>query len=100
VDTASPTVSGMSPENGSTITNRAPTIKATVTDNITDLQKINLMLYVNGTLISQTKYSYSVSTDVLIYNSPKLSKGKKTVKIVAKDAAGNVATMTWYFTIK
>ena len=37
---------------------------------------------------------------MLTYNSPRLSKGKKTVKIVATDAANNVGTKSWYFTIK
>ena len=35
-------------------------------------------------LISSTKYSYSAATDVLTYNSPKVSKGKKTVRITGK----------------
>ncbi len=54
----------------------------------------------NGKLISPTKYSYSAATDKLLYNSPKLPKGKKMVKIVATDAAKNVGTKSWYFTIK
>ncbi len=100
VDTVLPTVSGMYPRNASTTTDVTPTIKATVGDNLTNLQKANMKLYVNGVLISPTKYSYSAATDVLTYNSPKLAKGKKTVKIVATDEAGNVRTASWYFTIK
>lgn len=94
------TVSGMLPKPGSTTTDTTPTIKATVKDNMTNLQKGNIKLYVNGSLISATKYSYSAATDVLVYNSPKLAKGKKMVKIVARDAAGNVGAKSWYFTIK
>lgn len=37
---------------------------------------------------------------MLFYDSPKLPKGKKTVKIVATDAAGNVGTKSWYFKIR
>ncbi|HET7478984.1 MAG TPA: hypothetical protein VFJ72_05645 [Rubrobacteraceae bacterium] len=100
VDTIKPTITRMSPKPASTITDRTPTIKATIKDNVTNLQKSNIKLYVNGARISATKYSYSASTDVLTYNSPKLARGKKTVKVVATDAAGNVGARYWYFTIK
>ena len=63
----------------STISDTTPTIKATVKDNFTNLQKANIKLYLNGESISSTKYSYSASTDLLTYNSPRLSKGKKNV---------------------
>lgn len=100
LDNTLPTVSGMSPKNTSTTTDVTPTIKAIVRDNLTNLQKANVKLYVNGVLISPTKYSYSASTDALVYNSPKVAKGKKTVKVVATDAAKNVRTMSWYFTVR
>jgi len=100
LDTTRPTVTGMSPRPTSTITDTSPTIKATVKDNLTNLAKANIKLYVNDSLISATKYSYSASTDLLVYNSPVLAKGKKTVKVVATDAAGNVGAKSWYFTIK
>jgi len=100
VDTIKPTVNGMSPRHTSTIRDTTPTIKATVKDNLTNLLKANIKLYVAGKLISPTKYSYSASTDLLTYNSPRLAKGKKAVKIVATDAARNVGTKSWYFRIK
>jgi len=100
VDTIRPTISGMSPRHASIIRDRTPTIKATVRDNLTNLIKSNIKLYVSGRLISATKYSYKASTDQLVYNSPRLSTGKKTVKIVATDAAGNVGTKSWQFTIR
>ena len=100
VDTVKPTVSGMSPRHTLITRDTTPTITATVKDRLTNLQKRNIKLYVNGKLISSIKYSYSAATNKLTYNSPKLPKGKKTVKIVATDAAKNVATKSWYFTIK
>jgi hypothetical protein len=67
----------------------------------TNLRKAKIKLYVNNVLISPTKYSYSAAADVLTYNSPKLTLGKKTtVKVVATDAAGNVGIKSWYFTIR
>lgn len=100
VDTLKPTVIPISPRHASITRDTTPTIKATVRDNLTNLQKANIKLYVNGRLISPTKYTYSAATDVLVYTSPKLTKGKKTVKIVATDAAKNVGVRSWYFTIK
>ena len=100
VDTIKPAISGMSPRHASITRDTAPTIKAVVRDNLANLQKANIKLYVAGKLISPTKYSYRASTDVLTYNSPRLSKGKKAVKIVATDAARNVGAKSWYFTIK
>lgn len=100
VDTVRPTVSGMSPRNTSIIRDTTPTIKAIVRDNLTNLQKANVRLYVNGILISPTRWSYSASTDVLVYNSLRIARGKKTVRIVAIDAAGNVRSASWYFTIR
>ncbi len=99
VDTVLPTITDVAPKNGSIISNQTPTIKATVRDNIT-LQKSNIELYVNGILIDPAKYSYNPETGALVYNSPKLSKGKKTVKIVATDTAKNVSSKSWTFTIK
>jgi len=90
----------MSPRHKSVIGDTTPTIKATVGDNLTNLRKGNIKLYVNGKAVPARKFSYSSSTDRLVYNSPKLGKGKKAVKVVATDAAGNVGTKSWYFTIK
>jgi TolB protein len=99
-DTTKPVISRMSPKNASTITDTTPTIRATVRDDRTNLQKASIRLYVNGVLISPRKWSYSPTTNILVYNSPKLAKGKKTVKVVATDAARNVGTHSWYFRIR
>ncbi len=100
VDAARPTISGVSTKIESTNGNLKLTIRATVRDNLTNLQKANVKLYVNGGPISPTKYSYNSSTDALVYNPPNVARGKKTVKIVATDAAGNAATKSWSFTIR
>lgn len=100
VDTAKPAISGMSPKPGSKIRDTTPTVKAKVTDKLSNLQKGNVKLYVGSKQIRTSNYTYSSSTDTLTYNFPKLGKGKKTVKVVAKDKAGNVAAKSWSFTIR
>lgn len=97
-DTTKPTISGMFPRHKSITKDTTPSIRAVVNDNITNLQKANIKLYVAGKKI--TRFSYSAATNKLVYNSPKLTKGKKTVKLVATDSAGNVGVKSWYFTIR
>ena len=100
VDTIKPTISAMSPIPGSTTSDRTSTIRATVKDNLTNLVEGNIKLYVNGALIPATRYTYSSSTDALVYNSPSLSAGTKTVRLVATDRAGNVGARSWSFTVR
>ncbi|QIN83561.1 hypothetical protein GBA63_13630 [Rubrobacter tropicus] len=99
VDTIKPTISGMSPGHGSVIRDTTPTIRATVKDN-RPLSTGNIKLYVAGKAIPPAKFRYAASTGLLVYNSPSLAKGKKTVKIVAMDGARNAGTKSWYFTIR
>ncbi len=98
-DATRPTIGGVSPKHRSTIRDTTPTIRAVVKDDVTDLQKADIRLYVNGALIPPKGWSFVASTDALVYNSPKVARGKKTVRIVATDAAGNVGAKSWYFTI-
>ncbi len=99
VDATKPAISGMSPRHKSVISDTTPKIKATIRDNNV-LREANIKLYVAGKRISAAKFSYAASTGSLVYNSPKLTKGKKTVKLVATDSAGNVGVKSWYFTIR
>lgn len=99
IDTTKPAISNLAPKPASRSRDRTPTIGATVRDNIANLSKSNVKLYVNGKGIPASKFSYNRSTDRLVYTSPSLSTGKKTVKIIAGDAAGNTGSRSWYFTI-
>lgn len=98
LDTVKPRISGMTPRHRSITRDTTPTIAATVKDSATNLRTSNVKLYVAGKRV--TKFRYSAATDKLTYTSPRLSKGKKVVKIVARDAAGNVGARSWYFTIR
>ncbi len=98
-DTIKPVITGIHPRPGSRTRDNSPRIKATIKDNLTSLKKSNIRLYVSGKLVPASKYRYS-SSGLLVYNSPKLPNGKKKVKIVARDAAGNVSVRSWHFKIK
>ena len=96
-DTVAPTIATLRPAPGSAIRDTTPLIAATVRDDQTNLAKSNMTLYVDGR--RKTTFSYSSSTDRLSYTSGKLSSGRHTVKIVARDEAGNWAARTWSFRV-
>src|SRR3954453_19265150 len=58
-----PTVTNLSPPPNSTTSDRTPTIKATVTDKETNLQKSNVKFFLDGQ--AKTGFTYSASTDSL-----------------------------------
>lgn len=99
LDTIRPTISGMFPRHGSVIRDTTPTIKATAKDNRL-LGKTSIKLYVAGKRIPAAKFKYTASSGSLLYNSPKLTKGKKTIRVVATDRAGNVGAKSWSFRIR
>jgi hypothetical protein len=96
VDTTKPTISGTSPRSGAKIRDATPTIRVLVKDSQTNLLKGNIKLYVDG---KAKPFSYSSSTDRLVHRSKGLKPGRHTVRVVAKDAAGNPATKNWQFTV-
>jgi len=99
VDTVGPTITPVSPRHGSKIRDTTPIIRARVGDS-NALGKAGVRLHVAGRSVSASRCSYAPSTGALLCRPPKLSKGKKAAKIVATDAAGNVGTKAWSFTIK
>ena len=74
-----------------------PTIIATVRDEPTGLTKDDLRFYLDG--VARGAFSHEAGTDRLSYTSGKLSYARHTVKVVARDAAGNVAVRTWRFEV-
>lgn len=94
-DTTKPTVSAVRP--GSRTRDRTPAISATVRDDKTNLAKSNIQLYVDGR--RKTTFAYNTATDRLVFTSGRLSYARHTVKVVARDAAGNAGTKIWRFTV-
>ena len=54
-------------------------------------------LYLDG--VARGAFSYDAGTDRLSYTSGKLSYARHAVKVVARDAAGNVLVQTWRFKV-
>jgi hypothetical protein len=98
VDTTKPVVTWVSPAQGSRTRDRTPTIRATVRDAQTNLAKANIRLFIDGRRI--TTFGYDTLKDRLMYRPrSKLASGKRTVKIIARDTAGNSVTTIRRFQI-
>ncbi len=84
VDTTAPQVSITSPASGATVS-KVAAIKATATD---DVALKSMKLYLDGALVaSGTESSISYS-----WNTRKSASGTHTIKAVAEDTSGNIAT--------
>ncbi len=94
-----PTVTNLSPVPNSTTSDRTPTIKATVTDKETNLQKSNIKFFLDGQ--EKTGFTYSASTDRLSFTpASALKAGTHTAKVVATDPLSLSTTKSWSFTVK
>ena len=93
-----PTVTNLSPPPNSTTSDRTPTIKATVADKETNLQKSNIKFFLDGQ--AKTGFAYSASTDRLTFTpNTALTAATHTVNIVATDAQGQSTSKSWSFTV-
>jgi hypothetical protein len=101
-DTTPPAITNVEPAKGSTVTRPRPLIKAVVKDNNggSGVTKKGISLYLDGRKIDPSKFNYYQFSGNLTYWPPALTNGKHTVKIVAKDAAGNTGSKSWDFTVK
>jgi hypothetical protein len=96
-DVTEPVIAPAKPAPDSRTRDRTPTIIATVRDEPAGLTKNDIRLYLDG--VERGASTYDAGTDRLSYTSGKLSYARHTVKIVARDAAGNVAIQTWRFQV-
>jgi subtilisin family serine protease len=94
-DTTEPTISEPKPAPGRKTKDRTPAISATVDDN-TQLTQASVQLYLDGTRRTAV---YDPTTEKLQYNARRLPYSRHTVRIVAKDNAGNVVQETSRFTV-
>lgn len=94
-----PKITHVRPAPGSKIKVRRPTIGATVKDRETDLNKSDITLSVDGR--ERSTFVYDAGTGKLSYRPPgKLSRGKHSVKITARDGQGQTAAGKWSFRMK
>jgi hypothetical protein len=92
-----PIVTSVGPVAGSRIHDRTPRVKALVSDSVTDLAKTNIKLFVDGA--RKKRFSYNSATDKLVFQSKRLSFGRHTVAIRAKDSEALAVVKTWSFRI-
>jgi glucose/arabinose dehydrogenase len=98
--TITPTITNVIPRRDSSIRDRTPTIRATVSDAETDLTKDDISLYLDGNWVARTAFAYDRATDSLTYTPGKrLALGWHTVRIRAVDAKNVSGTKIWSFRI-
>lgn len=97
-DSTIPLITPVSPKPGATTPDRTPAIRARVTDHPYELSRDDIKLYVAGKLIPTASTRYSDGT--LSYTPRRLAIGKKTVKVVVADHAGNTTQRAWAFSIR
>jgi hypothetical protein len=97
VDTSKPSIGGLSPRPGFKTGDSTPRIQAVVKDSLAKLTKRNITPIVGDKEVSSFRYSPQAGR--LDYTSKRLSYGQQTVRIIAKDAAGNRAVKSWRFHI-
>ncbi|MDQ3302139.1 MAG: S8 family serine peptidase [Actinomycetota bacterium] len=91
-----PVISALKPQPGNKIKDRRPTVSATVRDAQTDLTKSNIRLYLDG---RRKTFSYDGSRDRMTHKTGKLSFGRHSVRVVARDAQGLVRSKVWAFKV-
>ncbi|MDQ0822881.1 cytochrome c [Arthrobacter sp. V4I6] len=98
-DTTAPKVTDPTPADGSTTTNRQPTISATARDDRSQLGTGDLVLYIDG--VQTGEFTYDPSTGRLSHvPSKRLSFGEHTVRVLATDRTGNSSTLSWSFVVQ
>ena len=94
-----PRIHRPNPAPGSTIRNRAPKIRALVRDKETKLKKSNLTFILDGS--RKTSFAYDANRGRLSYTiRRKLSPGRHSVRLVARDAQGAQTIRRWVFNVK
>jgi hypothetical protein len=93
---AAPAIVPISPVPDSKIMDRTPFVSATVQDAETDLDGATIKLFVDG---RQATASYDPANDTLTYQSPKIDRGRHTVRIEATDGQGLTTAKEWKFAI-
>jgi len=92
-----PTITGVRPRNEAEVSDRTPTISATVRDSATNLAAANLVLRLDGQ--AKAGANYDRGTDLLTFTPGQLALGRHRVAVRAVDAQGEATTRTWFFKV-
>jgi len=90
-----------SPSPNSTVASRTPTISASFSDPVSQVNVNLVFVYVDGDNVTPTD-AVTVTTSTVTYVTPSilaLKVGTDNVTIYATDLAGNQATVSWSFTV-
>jgi PGF-pre-PGF domain-containing protein len=95
-DSSGPTITSLSPEDGSTITERKPKISASYSDN-SGIHLDSVKLSING--VDVTSDSSITSSLVTYMSDSDMPIGFYSIKLEIDDALGNSASVEWTFQI-
>jgi ribosomal protein L40E len=93
VDTTPPSVTIISPSNGTTASNGTVTISASYSDPV-GIVTSSVALKVDGVVVSGAQ----INATAVVYTST-LQPGSHSVELMVNDTAGNTANVTWSFTV-
>ena len=97
-DSTVPLITPVSPKPGTTTPDKTPTIRARVTDQPYTLSRYDIQLYVAGKRIPTASTRYL--DGALSYTPRQLAIGRRTVKVIVADRAGNTAQRAWAFRVR
>lgn len=95
VDNVPPTISSITPTDGSAINTVAPTISATVSD-ASGINSNSIYMQLDGVEVTS---NYDSATGLVSCPTTILSQDSHTVSLTVADTRGNTATKTWTFTV-
>jgi len=93
IDTTAPTISGLTPTDGSVSTTTSVSIGASYSDNVA-INVSSVVLMVDGAPVTPT----TVTATVVSYSAT-LAEGTHTASLTVKDTSGNAATSSWTFAV-
>jgi len=97
-DVTNPTISGLTPADGSEVAMGKPTISASLSDDYSGVDVDSVSMTVGGTDVTSDA---TVTVTSVNYSPPSdLSEGDYKVTVEVSDKSGNTATSTWTFTVK
>ncbi|HEC94812.1 MAG TPA: PGF-pre-PGF domain-containing protein [Thermoplasmatales archaeon] len=99
LDTTPPTITIVTPENGSsTTTHTNLTIRANLYDATSGVNTSSVTIIFNGTDKTMDNNTI-INPNLVMYQAPSLTDGTYNVSIIVKDMAGNIAYKNWSFTV-